>query len=116
MRSILFILCSLLSLNAAAYGYISGAKVVQVRIDQGGQGMITFDKAIGGGNGTTRPGCVNAAYINMFSFNTNTAAGRAIMAMALAAKATGSPVEAVGLNACTIYSNIVEDISYGIIQ
>ncbi len=114
MRSIpFFLFASLLSFNAAANGAISGAKVLQVRIDRGGQGMIVFDQVTSG----TRPSCVVADYTNAFSFDANTAPGRAIMAMALAAKATGSPVHAYGFGSCPTYGGqYVEDISYGVIQ
>ncbi len=110
MRSVLVMLGLLLSFNASAAGSVS-AKVLLVRIDRGGQGMIVFDQPIGG----TPPTCVVPAYSNAFAFDANTAGGRAIMAMALAAKASGSQVDAQGLGACPTYAGLyIEDISYGV--
>src|SRR5262245_51749710 len=82
---------ALLSSQILAAGSIN-ARVTSVRIDQSGNGMIFFDQ-----NVTNSPGCVISAYLNALAFNTNTAAGKSIYAMGLAAKAQGSTVVAYGL-------------------
>jgi hypothetical protein len=94
-------------------GYVINAKVILVRADQSGLGMVVFDKLVNGS-----PACINAAaYTNALSFNSNTAGGKAIMTMALTAKATGATIEAYGTGACGNYGGAhVEDWSYGVMQ
>ena len=107
---LLFGLCISSQVFAGSLGY---AKVTQIRTDQGGLGMVVFDQSI-----TGSPGCINAAaYANAFSFNSNTAGGKAIMAMALTAKATGATIYVSGTGACGNYGGAhVEDWSYGVMQ
>jgi hypothetical protein len=59
--------------------------------------------------------CVTPAYANALAFDANTAGGKAILATALAAKATGSIIIAYGTGACSIYSSVLEDWNYGVI-
>ncbi len=101
---------SLLSVNALAAGALTAAKVVMVRVDKQGQGMLVFDQSVGG----TPPSCVIAGYVNAMAFDANTSGGKAILAMALAAKASGSSVEVYGTGTCSIYGNYVEDVNSGI--
>lgn len=107
---LLFGFCISSQVFAGSIGY---SKVIQVRTDQGGLGMVVFDQLISGS-----PGCINAtAYANAFSFNSNTAGGKAIMAMALTAKATGAIIAVYGTGACGNYGGAhVEDWSYGVMQ
>jgi hypothetical protein len=107
------ILLLLASGQIDAAGSIGGAKIIQVRIDQDGKGMVVFDQPIGG----TPASCVHPAYRNALSFDANTGGGRGVMAMALAAKASGAAVSAYGNGTCGIYGGAhVEDWSYGVIQ
>lgn len=101
-----------ISSQALAAGAIGSAKVINVRIDQDGKGMVIFDQPIAGTPAT----CVHPAYTNALSFNTTTGGGKAIMAMALTAKTTGASVTVYGTGACEIYGGAhVEDWSYGVI-
>lgn len=94
-----------------AVGSVS-ATVVSVRIDQTGNGMVFFDQNIGG----APPSCVITAYRNALAFNTNTAGGKSIYAMVLAAKATGAAINVVGLGTCNIFGSYVEDWDTGVVQ
>jgi hypothetical protein len=91
---------------SVAGGAVANAKVVKVRIDNDGKGMVFFDKPIGGG-----PECVIEAYANALAFSgTN---GKSIMALALAAKATNEPLTYVnGTGSCGVYG-VAEDWRYG---
>ena len=99
---------SAISASAMANGSLL-AKVTMVRIDKDGRGMVQFDQAATG----TPPSCVAVDYAKTFAFDSTTAGGKAIMATALAAKATGNSVFVYGTGACSIYGNYVEDWSYG---
>lgn len=102
-----------ISSQVHAAGQVGGAKVIQVRIDQDGKGMVVFDQQVGGTPAT----CVHSAYTNALSFNAATGGGKAIMAMALTAKATGVAVTVYGNGTCGIYGGAhVEDWSYGVMH
>jgi|SRR5882724_1728647 len=112
LRLVLVFLILAISNLALANGSVSG-KVVAVRVDQNGIGMVTFDQPVTGAPAS----CRHPAYANALSFDSNTAGGRTIAAAALAAKATGDTVSAYGTGACTIYGGAwVEDWSYGVVQ
>ncbi len=91
---------------AAAGGSAFNVKVVKVRVDNDGKGMVFFDKPISGG-----PDCAIPAYASALSFSgTN---GKSIMALALTAKAAGTELDSVyGTGACTTYG-VAEDWRYG---
>ena len=94
--------------DARAQGILYGAKVVKVRVDASGKGMVFFDSNIG----ATPASCANS-YTHALAFATNTAGGKAILALALSSKATDSVIPVlVGTGACSIYSGYVEDWSY----
>lgn len=107
----LLVLASLIPCQVFAAGYVN-ATVAMVRIDQSGRGMVFFDQNIGG----TPPGCVISNYRSALGFDTSTAGGRAIYAMALAAKATGAAISVSGLGTCTIFGGFVEDWDTGVVQ
>jgi len=112
MKSLLSLLAAaMFALQATAAGNVD-AKVIQVRMDKNGWGMVIFDRALGG----TQPNCVEAPYVNALAFDANTAGGRAIAAMALTAKATGSSITVYGTGACSVYGAYLEDWSYGVIH
>ncbi len=93
-----------------AIGSVSLAKVVSVRVDNNGRAMIFFDKPIGG----TPPSCVHSAYKSAFGIDAGSEGGKAVLSMALTAKATGSPVTVYGLGVCGVYGgSIVETWNYG---
>lgn len=102
----------LVSSQAFALGSVGSAKVIQVRIDLDGRGMVVFDQPIGG----APPGCAHPSYANAFGFPSN-AAGKAIMAWAIAAKLSGTPVTVYGTGVCSIYGpSNVEDWAYGVMH
>jgi len=82
--------------------------IASVRADTDGKGIIEFAQPVGG----TPPGCVASGFGSMMSFNANNVGGKAVLAVALAAKAAGTQVFAAGAGTCTHYSNTIEDISY----
>lgn len=107
---VLLALC--VTLKAEAIGYVLG-KVSAVRVDKDGRGMVMFDRNLS----SSPASCVSSSYANALAFNSNTAAGRAILAMALSAKMSGGTVSAYGTGACTIYNgSYVEDMDYGIVS
>ena len=105
------ILTGLTHTDAFAAGFVSGT-VVSVRVDQTGHGMVFFSQAVG----SAPPSCVISAYANALAFDANTAGGKAVLALALAAKATGAVISASGLGTCAIFSSFVEDWDYGVAQ
>ena len=112
MKSLIVLLAAAtFSIQAPAAGSVDG-KVIQVRMDKNGWGMVIFDQALGG----TPPSCVGAPYANALAFDSNTAGGKAIAAMALTAKATASPITVYGTGACSVYGAYLEDWSYGVIH
>jgi hypothetical protein len=101
-----------LSNDALALGYVYG-KVVSVRVDIDGRGMVAFDRPVGNQPASCRVG----TYENALAFDANTPGGKAVLATALAAKATGDLVAAYGTGNCNIYGgSYVEDWAYGVVQ
>ena len=98
-----------LSALAVGAGSISSAQVLGVRVDREGNGLVIFDRPVG----AAPPGCVIAYYANALAFNANEVGGKAILALALSAKASGDPVTAHGTGTCAIYGHSVEDWSTG---
>ena len=105
-KIILFSIMTLsFSINA---GSISNAKVTNVRIDQNGKGIVTFDKNVYGG-----ASCVTASYLASLSFDTNTVGGQGLYASALAAKLNDNYVSAISSGTCGIFNgNYVEDAKH----
>lgn len=112
MKKIL--LCCLMFASSVAFaGRSVDAKIVNIRVDSSGLGMIHFDSPITG----TVPGCINAVYTNALSFNTNTNGGKSVYAAALAAKAAGTAIIAYGAGVCANYNGAhVEDVDYLIMR
>lgn len=105
-------LSAVISGQAFAIGSVTG-KVIQIRIDQEGRGMVTFDQPIG----NQPASCRHSAYTNALAFDTNTPGGNGIMAMAIAAKATGDTISAYGTGNCNVYlGSWVEDWAYGVVK
>lgn len=97
--------------DSHAAGQVVEAKVVQVRVDSDGKGMVIFDRSLTG----TPPTCVIPTYSNALAFS-NTSGGKTVMALALAAKASGGTITAYGLGVCRSYGNYVEDWDYGAVK
>lgn len=111
MKRIALALVSLLiSSQSFGYGSVSNAKVVEVRMDNDGKGMVIFDQPVGGDKAT----CSVPAYANALAFNLSTPGGKGILAVALAAKASGTTMNVMGTKLCSIYSGHVEDWMYGV--
>ncbi len=90
-----------------SYGSVPGGKVVDVRIDRDGRGIVKFDRLI-----ALEPAvCSSADYNSHFSFDTTTDGGKAIYSLALTALASGKSIYAIGTGVCNDYS-VVEGLSY----
>jgi hypothetical protein len=90
---------------ASAGGYIFG-KVVQIRVDPSGLGMVTLNTAA-----TGSPSCVIPYYSTSIAFNTNTAGGKSQLAVIMFSRAKGSNIAVWGAGTCTAYGGSVEDAS-----
>jgi hypothetical protein len=105
--------CAALSLTFATSTFagaaLSSAHVLAVRVDANGSGVIFFDQPFVG----TPSSCAAPGYQSALAFNATT--GKAALALALSAKATGSPVEVYGTGACGVYG-VIEDYSYGVLH
>ena len=101
-------------ISTCAYGAgtVTG-KVLAVRVDKTGKGMVTFDQLLVG----TAATCRYPTYHSSLAFDTNTAGGKSVLALVLAARATGESITALSTGDCSIYNNNwVEDWDYGLIQ
>ena len=90
-----------------ATGYVVNARVIQVRVDSDGRGMVIFDQPVIG----TPAACTIPFYSNAFAFGGP--GGKSVLALALVAKASNTPLAVVyGLGTCNQYG-VVEDWNYG---
>ncbi|WP_459922289.1 hypothetical protein, partial [Desulfatiferula olefinivorans] len=113
--SLIFIMAATFSVHA--YGYVSGAKIVKIRIDHtNGHAMLFFDKDVVDSTGERIP-CIHEAYKNAFGIDTTTEAGKAVLSWALSAKITGCPVNVYGMGSCEgVYNGRhIEMMNYGVI-
>ncbi|MCM2359007.1 MAG: hypothetical protein NDI77_12715 [Geobacteraceae bacterium] len=83
--------------------------VESVRVDSDGKGYVNFTSPL-----VNTPAACTNGYPNALAFDVNTVGGKAIMSLALTAKATGKRVYAKGkINvACEIYG-VMEDWGWG---
>ena len=93
-----------------AIGIADFYEVAQVRIDKSGKGYVTFKQALT----DSRPTCLQTGYSATLAFDTNTAGGKSIMSVALAAQASGKKIYAVGSGTCDTYG-VMEDWNWGYI-
>ncbi len=107
MKNSLFIIACLLCSNTFSIGSYSGT-VSDVRIDRDGRGIIAFDGPVVGAPAS----CRIPAYASHLSFDTNTAGGKAIYSMALAAASSGKTISVYGTGNCDDYANTVEGLLY----
>jgi hypothetical protein len=98
-----------LTSQAFAIGSVTGAHVTQVRVDADGRGMVFFDQNLAGAMAACGQ---DSAYKNAMAFNPST--GKGLLAVALAAKAAGTTIDAYGSGACGVYGDYVEDFSYAV--
>ncbi len=106
-RIMLTVLLAMTVVESQAIGSLGPAKVIQVRVDSNGTGMVIFDQPLVG----TPPACVISSYANALAFSGT--AGKSVLALALVAKATGTPLAVVyGTGTCSTYG-VAEDWNYG---
>ena len=109
MKKLLLILfLSIGAVNSYAAGFIENAKVLDVRVDENGYGIITFDKVR-----TREPAACGNTYNSSLSFDTNTEGGKAILSIALSALVSGNEISAWGAGVCRQYTSLVETWTYG---
>lgn len=111
MKKIILV-CLMFASSAAFAGRSVDAKIISVRVDSSGVGMVRFATKPTG----TPPDCMYETYADYFSFNTSTNGGKALLSAALAAKATGSVVSAYGSGTCVNYNGVAEDLAYLVSQ
>ncbi|KPZ73131.1 hypothetical protein AN944_00279 [Shewanella sp. P1-14-1] len=78
------------------------AKVVSVRVDRDGKGIVIFDRDLKG----TRPNCVSGGYSRHLSFNSSQDGGKSIMSLALTAQVSGKKIRARGTGSCHDYGSV----------
>ncbi len=116
MKSILLAsLLALFSAQAAAVGVANYYTVDVVRIDANGAGYVQFTSPLVASSGSTVAPCASPDYANTLAFDTNTAGGRAILAIVMQAKATGAKIYARGTGACPTYT-MIEQWNWGYVQ
>jgi hypothetical protein len=93
-------LFAILVFTSASYavGIADFYDVAQVRVDKSGKGYVTFKQPLT----DSRPTCLQTGYSTALAFDTNTAGGKSIMSVALAAQASGKKIYAVGSGNCEI--------------
>jgi hypothetical protein len=98
--------CGLLQTTSAlAAGTDFTGKVLKVRVDSSGYGLIYFDVTADVAGAT----CRDAGNKRFLAFNTATEGGRGILQVALAAQLSGKQIHAVGTDTCTIFAGEIED-------
>jgi len=81
-----------------------------IRVDASGQAMVTFLTPVA----PAAPCCVAPqCFPGGFAFDTNTAGGKAALALVTAAKLGGKKVNAIGTGTCNVYGGWSEDLVYG---
>ena len=106
----LMLLLLLPTTTVQAIGLANTVEVDFVRVDSDGRGYVNFKTAL-----ISEPASCTNGYPNALAFDTNTAGGRAILSVALAAKSSGKKIYAKGTGACTVYG-VMEDWSWGAIK
>lgn len=104
-RIVLFFVFNLFASSTIAGGSVEG-KITKIRVDHpSGQAMIYFDAdvSISGAN------CRGGGYKNALAVDASTEGGKAVLSAALAAKAAGMTVRAVGKYDCNVYGNGVAE-------
>lgn len=108
MKKFLALILLLTLSKSVVSGTANNLYVEHVRVDRNGKGYIAFTEAI-----TNRAAC--ATYTQHFSFDATTDGGRAVLSLALAAKAAGKRIYASGTNTCIEYPGVVESWNWGYI-
>ncbi len=112
MKKIIYLfLLLVLAATARAEGVAQMLDIDFVRVDRNGLGLVRFISDLT----NTPPSCTQTAYTRSMAFDTNTAGGRSILSVVLAAKASGKKVYARGTGSCDVYG-VMEDWGWGYIQ
>ena len=109
VKNIFSVLLLIIGGAAQAAGQVNNSLVENVRIDENGHGYIKFVDALQ----SVPAACISNGHTYHLSFDTNTAAGRGIMSLALAAQAAGKKIYAMGTGTCNQYVGVVESWAYG---
>ena len=97
--------------SVLAEGLAENYEVDFVRVDRSGLGYVKFKtNLVGSAAACTQPG-----YEAALAFNTNEAGGKSVLALVLAAQASGRKVLARGTGACTVYG-VMEEWNCGYIK
>lgn len=96
---------------ALAVGVADTYSVDYVRVDANGYGYVQFTTALIG----QPAACTQPDYAKVLSFDTNTAPGKAILAIVLQAKASDAKVYAKGTGDCPYYG-VMEKWNWGYVQ
>lgn len=97
--------------DASSPASFYNAHVANIRIDQDGRDMVFFDTAAIGSPAT----CINPTYSGALAFDSRLSGGKAILAIATAAKAQRSLMTVHGTGTCDIYNGAhAGDWYYGI--
>lgn len=107
MKVFIAVLLVVFTTQVNAFG-IANSKVASVRVDKNGSGIVEFEDPI-----LHEPASCVSSYQNHLSFDTNTAGGKSIYSMVLAALAADKKIVAYGTGTCTSYPSDVEAWSYG---
>jgi len=111
MRLIVLFVLVIFSGSAFSDGIADTLDVDFVRVDHTGFGYVEFKTNLVG----TPASCTQSGYTKSLAFDANTAGGKAIMSLALAAKTSGRKILARGTGACAIYG-VMEQWAWGIIK
>jgi len=114
MKAFVFVMGCLLATAVTAESVVNNLPVNYVRVDKDGKGFVRFS-----GQLINPSDCIdetNGNFLSALAFDTTTEGGRAIMSLALAAKASDKLVYAKGTGNCTIYGNRLEDWSWGYVH
>lgn len=101
----------IMPITTMADGIANHFQIEKVRVDKTGRGYIQFASDL-----VNSPADCGSNYKSSLAFDTNTEGGKAIMALALATHASNKKVYAKGTGECTIYSDVIEDYSWGYIE
>ena len=92
---------------AQGSGLAANFEVDSVRVDRNGRGFVAFTSPL-----IDSPATCGSDYPNLLAFNTNTAGGRSILAVALTAKASDKKMRVRGTGYCQTYG-VIEDWNWG---
>jgi hypothetical protein len=113
MKKLILIAIGLLPILVLARGEATNHEVELVRVDKSGTGYVQFTTNLVAQNGAL-PAC-GTSYPRALAFDTNTAGGKSILSLVLAAKMSKTKIFARGTNACAAYG-VIEDWDYGYVK